>query len=270
MEVSYDSSYWEDIDWEIAEANIESLNNIRDICEENRIELILFKSPTPSLWKDVYSKRVQEYADENHLIFIDYNTKLEELGIDVKTDFKDAGFVNVGGSVKITRDFGNYLKNNYELKDHRGGENNSWDAAEMEKTRRESNSKLKSITDLDTYMNSISDDNYTVICCTVGEAAWELNKKIEERYGVLSEYLVRYNGENIIFGNREGGFEWHDTVGTFDCAFGYRQGDDGEESIYICVDGTNYAVVQHGVNIVVIDNQLEEVVGAVGFNVDNM
>ncbi len=270
VEVSYDSSYWEDIDWKITESNIESLDNIKKICDENGIELILFKSPTPSLWKDVYSKRVQEYADANHLVFIDYNTKLEELGIDVKSDFKDAGHVNVSGSVKITRDFGNYLKNNYELQDHRGGEDNSWDAAEMEKIRRESNSQLNSYTDLDTYMNLISDDNYTVICCTVGEDTWELAKKIEERYGVLSEYLLRYNGKNVVFGNREDGFEWHDTVGTFDCAFGYRQGDDEEESVYICVDGTDYAVVQHGVNIVVIDNQLKEIVGAVGFDADNV
>lgn len=153
----------------------------------------------PSLWKDVYSKRVQKYVDANHLVFIDYNMKIEELGIDVKSDFKDAGYVNVKGSVKITRNLGNYFKNNYKLQDYRGGEDNSWDAAEIEKTRRESNSQLNSFTDLDIYLNSINDDNYTIICCTAGEDTWELTKKIKERYSVSSEYLVRYNEENIVF-----------------------------------------------------------------------
>lgn len=270
VEVNYDSSYWEDSDWEIPESNIKSLDNIKHICEENGIELILFKSPTPSLWREVYSQRVQEYADENGLVFIDYNKKLDELGIDVKTDFKDAGHVNVRGSVKITRDFGNYLKNNYELKDHRGGENNSWDRAEKEKMRRENNSQLSSLADLDSFMTALSDEDYTVICCTAGEDTWELTKKLERRYGVSSEYLVRCNGSNILFGNREEDFAWHDTMDGFDCAFGYRSGtEDAAESVYIYVDGVDYTAVQHGINIVVIDNQLGELVRAVGFDADN-
>lgn len=268
--VSYGSSYWEDVDWEMPESNIESLNHIKQVCDENGMELILFKAPTPSLWKDAYSKRVQEFADENELVFIDYNTKIEEVGIDVNTDFKDTGHVNVKGSVKITRDFGSFLKSNYALQDHRGGENNSWDAAKLEKVRRESNAQLNSYADIGSFMNALSDDGYTVICYAAGEDVHELAGKINDRYGIFSEYLVRCDGDDIAYGYYgEDSIEWHGVAGAYDCALGCREAAEDEESIYICVDGTDYTAVQHGINIVVIDNQLQEIVKAVGFDADN-
>lgn len=147
--VAYPEAYWIDEKWELEETNRKMLDNIKKLCDEKGIELILFKSPTPTLWKNAYSKTVTEYAKQNDIPFIDYNTKLNELGISTKTDFKDAGHLNVIGSVKVTRDLGKYLEENYNLEDHRNsGKENSWDLAVQEKLRNQSNDEFNKAADL--------------------------------------------------------------------------------------------------------------------------
>ncbi len=63
--------------------------------------------------------KVAEIAKENNIPFINYNDKLSEIGFDFKADMHNSSHVNIWGANKITKDLGEFLKENYSLVDHR-------------------------------------------------------------------------------------------------------------------------------------------------------
>ncbi len=64
--------------------------------------------------------KVEKIAEENQIPFINYNDKLTEVEFDFKVDMNNSSHLNIWGSNKVTLDFGNFLKENYRLVDHRG------------------------------------------------------------------------------------------------------------------------------------------------------
>ena len=44
---------------------------------------------------------------------------MSDIGFNFKKDMNNSGHVNIWGASKITMDFGRYLKENYQLVDHR-------------------------------------------------------------------------------------------------------------------------------------------------------
>ncbi len=276
-EVNYGESYWKTTDWELPESNVQFLDAIKDLCDEKGIELVLFKSPTPTLWKDEYSQGIAEYATANQLPFIDYNAKLEELNIDVKNDFMDAGHVNINGSRKITEDFGEYLSSHYDLKDHRGDENNSWDKALAEQQRRDQNSAIRNASDIYSLFNGIVDDNYTVMYSVCGEIGQDQVNVLKDYFRFEEENLpggcVRMSGENIVLFPQNAEYSWHDTLNgrdyASDCSL--EENEAGETSYLpaIYFEGKQYSLISHGIQVLVYDNQLNELVCCVGFDADN-
>jgi len=81
-------------------------------------------------WVPEPAKTVNEIAKiskDNKIPFINYCNMMDELGFDFKTDMANAGHLNVFGSNKITLNFGGFLKENYELVDHRkDSQYNEW------------------------------------------------------------------------------------------------------------------------------------------------
>jgi len=66
--------------------------------------------------------RVAEIAEDNDIPFINYNDKLDEIGFDFKSDMNNSSHLNIWGANKITVKFGEFLKENYDLIDHRSDE----------------------------------------------------------------------------------------------------------------------------------------------------
>lgn len=274
-EVEYDDSYWEETEWELADSNILYLDKIRELCEEEGIELILFKSPTPSLWKNIYSLAIQEYADEYQLPFIDYNMKLDELGIDVTQDFRDAGHVNVDGSRKITKDFGEYLLSNYDLTDHRTGENNSWDQSVEEMDRRNANSALNSQkADMLSFIEKLSDEDYTIMFTICGEINADMREALMDYFEISGDIdgCIRVNGENVLTVSNQVEYSWHDTLEGQDYAMEcvLQEADDGESVLTadFYVNGESCKQVENGINIIVYDNRLDYIVSQAGIAAD--
>ena len=55
---------------------------------------------------------------------------MQEMELDVATDFRDSYHLNEKGAAKVSKHFGAYLKSNFEFTDRRKDEdNNSWDEA---------------------------------------------------------------------------------------------------------------------------------------------
>lgn len=97
------------------------LDKMRALCEENGIALVLVKSPSlfPH-WYDEWDEQIAAYAAQYGLDYFNYEKLASEVGIDYNTDTYDAGLhMNLTGAEKLTSYFGRYLKENYELTDHR-------------------------------------------------------------------------------------------------------------------------------------------------------
>jgi hypothetical protein len=113
----------EQLDYTISDNAWKYLDMMRELCEENGIELILVKAPTNSwqyYWHDEWEKQVADYAEDNSLAYYNFIPLCEEIGIDWNTDTYDAGaHLNVYGAEKLTSYFGEILQTNHGIADRR-------------------------------------------------------------------------------------------------------------------------------------------------------
>lgn len=106
---------------DISNKNKEYLNQIMNLCEQENISLLLIKTPcNETIPQRAYTNSVEQLARERNLAFVDFNLCYEEIGLEVPDDFCDYWHLNYGGAEKFTAYFGEYLRANYSLPDHRG------------------------------------------------------------------------------------------------------------------------------------------------------
>lgn len=99
----------------------ENLEKLYTLCEEKGIELLLVSVPAPAYWDYPKHNTVQAWASSHGVPYIDLNEKNDELGMDWTQDTADAGnHLSFGGTIKVCAWLGTYLKENYDLTDHRG------------------------------------------------------------------------------------------------------------------------------------------------------
>lgn len=115
--IDYMDKYNEKIKYE--NDSLEYLDKIFDICKENDIELMILQVPDAKVWGQKQSELIQKYANENNINYLDLNTI--DIGINWYEDTCDRGsHLNVLGALKVTDYVGNYLKENYNLINHKG------------------------------------------------------------------------------------------------------------------------------------------------------
>lgn len=121
------SSYNDQTIMEISDLNRNVMDSIVAICAENDIQLILVKLPQTE-WTKGESKAIQDYADTNDLLFIDYFTVLDEIEFDTKNDFWDVRHMNDFGAEKVSKHLGKLLVQCDGITDRRmDTESNAWD-----------------------------------------------------------------------------------------------------------------------------------------------
>lgn len=95
------------------------LLQINRLCRENNAELQLVVTPAPAEWDAGESQGLKQWSKAHHIAFLDFN-RAKGLNLNWKKDTVDHGsHLNIGGSIKITSYLGKYLKNEYQLPDHR-------------------------------------------------------------------------------------------------------------------------------------------------------
>ena len=108
----------------LPETSMAYLEKMRALCEERGVELVLIKAPTNDWkyhWYDEWDAQIEEYAAQNDLRYYNFIDCIDEIGIDWSTDTYDVGVhLNVYGAEKLTAYFGEILKSEFELEDHRG------------------------------------------------------------------------------------------------------------------------------------------------------
>jgi hypothetical protein len=115
--------------YEFPDITWEYLGRIRELCEENGIELILFKSPAPiPHWYSEWDRQISEYAELHSLTYYNMIALSDEIGIDLSIHTPNQGQnMNVHGAELLSRWLGTQLSH---LPDHR---NNSQTLAEWER-----------------------------------------------------------------------------------------------------------------------------------------
>lgn len=95
--------------YEPTQDTVDALTDIVQLCGENNIEIVFFKSPVTD-WTGTQLKVVKEFMAENHFEYLDCNDYFDEIGINLKTDFFDEHHLNVTGADKTTDLIADYLK----------------------------------------------------------------------------------------------------------------------------------------------------------------
>ena len=96
------------------------LDQIRLLCEEKGITLLLVRAPIEYGWHKQWDKNVEDYAAQYGLTYINFNDYSKEMGLDMTKDTYDRGqHLNIYGAEKVSVFFGKYLMENYDLTDYR-------------------------------------------------------------------------------------------------------------------------------------------------------
>ena len=111
-------------DYSFGDKAWEYLDKMRELWEENGIQLILVMAPSVyPTWYEQYEQQVEDYASKYDLPYYNFLELTEEAGIDYSTDTYDAGLhMNINGAEKLAEYFGKILSEEYGIIDRRGNQ----------------------------------------------------------------------------------------------------------------------------------------------------
>lgn len=109
-------------DYQFGDTAYEYLEKLTKLCKDNDIELVLIKAPCPRpYWYKQWNDQIEEFANNNDLLYINLLDYVDEIGLDFNYDTYDEGLhLNLSGATKLSHFFGQYLMDNCKLKDMRG------------------------------------------------------------------------------------------------------------------------------------------------------
>ena len=119
-----------------ADITYEYLDKIRELSEENNIELVIIKAPSLyPYWYTEYDEQIEEYASKYGLDYYNFLENILEIGLDYSVDTYDGGLhLNLSGATKLSKYFAPILKEKYSLTDYRDNEEvNAYYQKELEK-----------------------------------------------------------------------------------------------------------------------------------------
>ena len=108
-------------DYQFPDICYDYLDGMRQLCQENGVELILIKAPSVyPFWYEEYDAQIQQYADRHGLKFYNFLNHVEAIGIDYAVDTYDAGLhMNLTGATKLSRYFADILAEKHGIPDRR-------------------------------------------------------------------------------------------------------------------------------------------------------
>lgn len=98
------------------------IDKLIELCRSNEVELVFVQAPMGNDEEyEMVQRKVNALLDYGAIKGVDcinFQTMLEKVGIDFKTDFVNAGHMNIYGADKIMQYMAPYLKEHYLLSDH--------------------------------------------------------------------------------------------------------------------------------------------------------
>jgi len=261
------------------------VERMQELCREHGAELILVHMPN-TIWDDNRYKMIAEYARSHELVFLDYCTDRlrTEIGFDSKTDSWDGGaHLNIIGAGKVSKHFGNYLKEQFQIEDKRDNEvyagwNDDYRMYMYEKLAKE----VIKETNLSDFLDLINKPNYLVLVAGKSDTGLYFTDEI---YGKMRKLGFQENLAETFYssyiGAVHGGeciYEKKETNEAVNYAFSYKghyvslmsESKRGASSLCsIQIDGKEESNNAAGLNFVVLDTELDRIITAKRFNIGN-
>ncbi len=93
------------------------LNDIVSLCRDRGIEVIFFTVPYEGEYH--YADAMEAYAEANGCAYLNLFERMDEVGINGSTDFRDIDHLNDNGARKVADYIGEYIRENYDVADAR-------------------------------------------------------------------------------------------------------------------------------------------------------
>lgn len=270
----------------IIDSGVKYFEKMADFCKEHDIKLVLTKLPTVR-WESGLHNTVQAMADEHGLEFVDYNFSplYDEINYVFPFDCFDDHHVNYYGAHKVTKLLGQYLVENCDVTDVRELEEYDYmkeDLAEYDARIRQ-NVALNSTETVTEYLeNAISDDN-TVFITVKGSAAAALTDEQRNAFEEMGLEKLASIGDDesyIAMIERGGKVKFEELKaagkgdeisesGTFGDNIAYKLKSGGSlngDTAYCKIRKTDYAADERGLNIVVYNHVIDEVINSTVFD----
>lgn len=213
----------------------------------------------------------------------------EQLALDYDADFADNQHLNHLGNTKLTKFFGEILKNEYHLTDKRENEKYaSWDADADVYNNQLQNHSVAGLNSLESYLQIFDNERYSVIitmACndfnSLSDKTKNATKSLFDRINIKkSDYI---DGGMWIWENCEVTYYNDFRNNDFSKSVRLSKSDtahvnttavqlDEETTMYrknVYVNKSNKTKVTQGINILVYDTFTQSVVDAVGYNFSN-
>lgn len=97
--------------YQFSEKAVSYLEDIKSLCQEKGIKLILVKSPSQyPYWYEQWEEQIEEFTEDNDILYVNLLEDVEEIGLDFNEDTFDGGLhLNGTGAKKNTKYFGKIL-----------------------------------------------------------------------------------------------------------------------------------------------------------------
>lgn len=259
----------------ITQKTEEYLRKSIELCQEENVDIILVNAPWPDITDEVQKKYnyIQKIAEEYEVPFLNGCLYNNEIGMDYTVDsMGDGGHLNYTGVTKYTEWLCKWLNERYDLPDRRGNE--YWSAWQRQSDKLKAKmlkNELGSIDDINEYLDAIREkENMYYIISLNGdyrkEGAYVLDALEADGFNIdFNGTYVMNAQEQLFYSGGEKEYNWWHYFG--DSVLNVYEDENGGQEVRWNKGG--YSIVENGVNILVYDELLGEVVGKIGFDADN-
>lgn len=259
-----------------------ALEEIIEEAQKHNVQIVFFAAPFAVTQEQQRGfEAAEEFADSKGVPFINYNKLYDEIGIDFATDFRDDGHVNNYGAAKVTAHLASFLKENYEIPDRRGDRKYQiWEDNSLYLRNKALCHELENTADVNEYLELLAEikDEKTVIIALTGNyralGDVYLDSLIQlgitpQEYAEGGVFLLKGGERQAWLPGREYNACFSKEKGEIHVESFLTLAEDGQEKQQVCllVNGNDYFMVENGVNLVVYEESLDQVIDAAGDDV---
>lgn len=273
---------------EINDTNLKYLLKIKDLCDENDIQLMLTAVPavgkkeSPTTYNKAKYDEVVKLSKKYGIDYFDLTYSEEsELNLDERYDYYNDVHLNYSGAVKTSRYIGDYLHDRYGVK---AKKNRQYDEDKLYYDKVRYIMKYAMSYRFDKYMELLNEnaDDLVVIVTLQGDGIKELTKDekaLLKQFGIKEDltklegqaFICVKDGNEILYKERDGEkLEYtYRTDNTEIVINSYGAEALQKNTIVTTIDDINYACGKTGINIVILDKESELVLDSIYYKNKN-
>lgn len=249
---------------------------IIELAQMNNIPIVVVVAPYAKISEYDQQKinTAGDIAAEYGIPLLNCNLFYNKIGIDYSIDAWDVDHLNYKGSQKFSSFIGSYLKEHYDISDHRGEPSyRSWERHAAYLDQMVENQILRETYDIRQLSGKLKGPNYWVFI-TVDGSCTTSDENLRDLYYNLG---LPMDGSSGIWYRDADGILWYSQMGeaeqyirtAHDFCMRRTANGNGTYTNAIIIDNTQHQKVSNGVNIVVYDTVTEKVADTIGINLDD-